>query len=66
MQLVYLIGEITGQGAFPVGGGISGEINGFTVRSLGPVMFKDVKATSVILGLIIHGPSIWTRDIHIH
>lgn len=37
----------------------------FIVRRLGPVMLKDVKAALEISGLAIHGPSIWTRDIHI-
>lgn len=37
----------------------------FTVRPLGPVMLKHVKAAVEILGLAIHGPGIWTRDVYV-
>lgn len=37
----------------------------FTVRPMGPVMLKHVKAVVEILGLTTHGPGIWTRDAYI-
>lgn len=37
----------------------------FIVRTLGLMMLKHVKAALEISGLALHGPSIWTRDIHI-